>query len=54
MKCPICKTESNQKPFKEWYYGKFKVSRYECPECKDKFNYYSSKDGKTFTIPNME
>ena len=34
--------------------GKFKVSRYECPECKEKFNSYVSDDDKTFTIPKVD
>ncbi len=54
MKCPICKTGSAMRPFKEWYFGKFKVSRYECPECKEKFNSYVSDGDKTFTIPKVD
>ena len=54
MKCPLCNTDSNEKPIREWSYGKFKVSRYECPNCKEKFNYYSSEDGKSFTIPRTD
>ncbi|WP_156769065.1 hypothetical protein [Thermoplasma volcanium] len=44
----------DQKLLNEWNYGKFRVFRYERPECKEKFKYYVSNDGKTFTIPKVE
>ncbi len=54
MKCPICKVEFAEKPFKEWQYGKFRVSRFECPDCREKFNSYVSDDSKSFTIPGAD
>ncbi len=54
MKCLICGEEVHDKPFKEWKYGKFRVSRFECPDCREKFNSYVSDDGKSFTIPRAD
>jgi transposase-like protein len=51
MICPVCKTESEKNPYKEWLSGEFKVSKYKCPRCKEKFNLYISEDGSSFTIP---
>lgn len=51
MRCPICGTEITHPPFKGWTYSKYKVSRYECKECGEKFNFYISDDGTEFTVP---
>lgn len=53
MKCPVCGKENNSKPFKEWTFNVFAVSRYKCSECNNQFNLYESEN-KTFTIPKHQ
>ena len=46
IKCPLCGAEITVKPLKTWYFNRWKVSRYQCPNCGNKFNYYEDTEGK--------
>jgi len=50
LDCPVCGKPVSVAPFKSWRFGKYEVKRYECRNCKSKFNVYQSPE-KTFTIP---
>ena len=51
--CPFCSKKNEQKPIKEWNYGKnIKVKRFKC-ECGKIFNFYDN-DKKTWTIPKKK
>ena len=39
VSCPICSKPVSTNPFKSWKFGKFDVGRYQCPNCKSKFNF---------------
>ena len=48
--CPVCNGDVTSSPLKSWNYRNNEVKRYECQNCKSKFNVYSGP--KTmFTIP---
>ena len=49
--CPLCDKEVTKSPFKTWKFRGYDVKRYECQNCKSKFNVYQSPK-KTFTIPS--
>jgi predicted RNA-binding Zn-ribbon protein involved in translation (DUF1610 family) len=53
ISCPLCGKSVSNKPLKFWQFGKYNVNRYECPNCKGKFNIYRSQT-KTFTIPRTK
>jgi hypothetical protein len=50
LQCPACNKEVSGNPFKTWHFRGYEVKRYECLQCKAKFNLYQGA-GKTFTIP---
>jgi len=51
--CPFCSKKNEQKPIKEWNYGKnVKVKRFKC-ECGKIFNFYNNGI-KTWTIPKKK
>ena len=50
MKCPVCGHEVTSQPLNQWYFNEYKVSRYKCPNCGEKFNLYDGET-RTYTIP---
>jgi len=48
--CPVCSKSVSVSPFKSWKFGRYEVKRYECQNCKSKFNLYESPK-RTYTIP---
>jgi transposase-like protein len=50
VKCPVCGQEFKTEPLKTWKFRFYRVSRFECKNCKTKFNFYVSSKSK-FTIP---
>ncbi|MEM2704467.1 MAG: hypothetical protein QXR45_15070 [Candidatus Bathyarchaeia archaeon] len=53
VKCPVYGGEIKGKPSKEWSFRFYRVSRFECEKCKDKFNFYESSKPK-LTIPKAK
>lgn len=53
LQCPMCDKVVSVNPFKSWRFGGYDVKRYECPNCKTKFNLYQGA-GVTFTIPKSK
>lgn len=53
VKCPVCGGEFKAKPLKTWRFRFYKVSRFECEKCKEKFNVYEGPKSK-FTIPKAK
>jgi len=51
VSCQICSRPVSTKPLKSWKFGKFDVGRYQCLNCKSKFNFYQSS---TRTYNNTE
>jgi transposase-like protein len=51
--CPVCNQDVSTNPFKSWKFDKFEVKRYECQNCKSKFNLYRSPT-RTYTIPKSK
>ncbi len=48
--CPVCNRNVSVNPFKSWKFRDYEVKRYECQNCKSKFNVYESSK-RTYTIP---
>lgn len=48
--CPVCNRDVTASPLKSWKYGTYEVKRYECENCKSKFNRYQNPK-RTFMIP---
>ena len=53
VRCPSCGYEFTSKPLRAWSFSRYKVKRYKCKKCAQKFNLYESSKGK-FTIPKMK
>jgi len=53
LTCPACNEVVTAIPFKSWRFGRYDVTRYECQNCKSKFNFYQSPK-RTFTIPHSK
>jgi uncharacterized CHY-type Zn-finger protein len=53
ISCPVCSKSVTTNPLKSWKYQKFDVNRFECPNCKLKFNSYKSAHNM-FTIPGTK
>ena len=51
--CPLCSKPVSTSPFKSWEFGKYKVGRYECPNCRSKFNFYEGPKA-SYTIPKAK
>jgi len=51
--CPICNGVVSGRPFKSWKFGRYEVKRYECQNCKSKFNLYESPK-RRYTIPKAK
>lgn len=51
MNCPACDGEGQLKLLGEWNFAQFKVKRYECNNCKERFNSYEQNGNVKFTIP---
>ena len=51
MKCPVCDKDSTVGPFKKWSFESYDVSRYDCPDCGQKYNVYRQGDKIKYTIP---
>ncbi len=48
--CPVCNSDVTSSPLKAWKFRVYEVKRYECQNCKSKFNFYQNPK-RTFTIP---
>jgi len=48
--CLVCNHEVTTSPLREWKYRAYDVKRYQCQNCKSKFNLYESPK-RTYTIP---
>ncbi|MDI6847913.1 MAG: hypothetical protein QMD23_07315 [Candidatus Bathyarchaeia archaeon] len=53
IKCPVCGREFRGEPLKTWKFRFYDVKRYECSNCKAKFNIYESPNS-VFTIPKAK
>jgi rubredoxin len=53
LMCPMCNKVVSSSPFKIWKFGDYEVKRYECQNCKLKFNSYQSPK-RNFTIPKSK
>ncbi len=53
LECPVCGKPVSVAPFKSWKFGEYEVKRYECKNCKSKFNLYESPT-RTYTIPKAK
>lgn len=51
--CPICNHDVSTSPVKSWKYATYEVKRYQCHNCKSKFNLYQNPK-KTFTLPKRK
>ena len=51
--CPVCNTNVSASPLKLWKFKGYEVKRYECQNCKSKFNLYQSSKG-SYTIPKAK
>ena len=49
--CPVCDKDVSTSPLKTWKFRGYDVKRYECQNCKSKFNVCQNPK-KTFTIPS--
>ena len=45
-KCPSCGKEVLDEPLSKWKFRFYDVRRYECAQCKNKFNLYDSPKSK--------
>jgi uncharacterized protein YlaI len=53
ISCPVCSKSVSTNPFKSWKFRNYEVKRYECPNCKSKFNFYQSPT-RSYTIPKAK
>jgi len=51
--CPVCNNSVLVNPSKSWKFKGYDVKRYECQNCKAKFNLYQGPKG-TYTIPKSK
>ena len=53
MKCPNCGKHDGSRPYTQWIYAGYEVSRHVCENCSERYNVYEA-DGKVkFTVPKQ-